>query len=184
MDTPHHHAQVDGVGDDPDPLGPENVPDRLGDLLGQPFLHLESPGKNIDDARNLRESDDPPIGDVGDVHLPVEGQHVVFAQAVELDVLDQHHLRAVLLEHPLADDLADGLPVAGRQLGQAARNAIGGALEPLPSGVLAQAEKELTNQVRSAQLFEPRYSTMLLRLSQSLILCSRHPSKRSISGSI
>jgi hypothetical protein len=25
---------------------------------------------------------------------------------------------------------------------------------------------------------------MLLRLSQSLILCSRHPSKRSISGSI
>ena len=43
------------------------------------------------------------------MHPPIEGQHVVLAEAVELDVLHDDHLRAVLIEDALTDDVFEAL---------------------------------------------------------------------------
>src|SRR5262245_6836918 len=78
----HHHAEVRGVCHDAHALRGQDGLERLGDLLGETLLDLEAPREDVDDARDLREPDDAPVGDVGDVHAPVEGQQVVLAQAV------------------------------------------------------------------------------------------------------
>ena len=56
----------------------------------QALLHLEPPAEDLHDPRDLGEADDLPVRDVGDVGLPDEGEHVVLAEAVDLDVADQH----------------------------------------------------------------------------------------------
>ena len=49
----------------------------FADLDGEPLLHLETARDAVDEPRDLREPDDPPLGQVGDVALPEEGEHVV-----------------------------------------------------------------------------------------------------------
>ena len=76
----------------PTPCGSSRSCEELGDLLGQPLLDLEPAGVHLDDARDLREPDDPAARDVGDRRGPEERQQVVLAQRVERDVLDDDHL--------------------------------------------------------------------------------------------
>jgi hypothetical protein len=77
----------------------------------------------------------------------------VLAQAVELDVLDQDHLGAVLVEHALADHLGDALVRALGQLVSGALDALGRALQALARRVLAELAEELVD--------EPRYGARL-----------------------
>ena len=56
-------------------------------LGGETLLHLKSVGKNIDHTRYLAQTCDAAVRDICHMHLPKEGQHVVLAQRVELDVL-------------------------------------------------------------------------------------------------
>ena len=70
LDAAHHHAQVDRLHHDADAAGSEHLVDRPGYLLGEPLLHLETAREDLDEARQLREPDDPPVRDVGDVDLP------------------------------------------------------------------------------------------------------------------
>jgi len=51
------------------------------------------------------------------MHAAEERQHVVLAEAVELDILDDDHLRAVFVEHALAHHIGHGLRRAGGQFG-------------------------------------------------------------------
>jgi hypothetical protein len=80
---------------------------------------------------------------------------VVLAQAVELDVLDDHHLRAVLLEDAVADDLLDGLALTLGQLVEGARHALGRAQQALALGVLTEVDEQPPDQILPAQLVRP-----------------------------
>ena len=66
-----------------------------GDLMREPLLHLQPSREDIDQPRNLAEADHPLLRDVGDVALAEERQQVMLAQAVEVDVLDDHHLAVI-----------------------------------------------------------------------------------------
>ena len=65
--------------------------------------------------RNLAEADDLCARDVGDVALAEERQQVVLAQAVEIDVLDDHHLAVVDGEQRVVEHFVDVHVVAARQ---------------------------------------------------------------------
>ena len=69
----------------------EHVHDRVGDLVGEPLLHLEPAGEDVHDAGHLGEAEDLAVGDVGDVGPAEERQQVVLAQRVELDVAHHDH---------------------------------------------------------------------------------------------
>ena len=64
----------------PTPWGSMVSCDGVGDLAGEALLHLQAASEDIDEARDLAESDDLAVGDVGDVHLAEEGQQVVLAE--------------------------------------------------------------------------------------------------------
>ena len=71
---------------------------RFEDLVSEPLLYLQSVRENIDDTRDLRESTNEAVGQIGDVYFTVEGEHVVLAETVELDVAHQDHLSLLLGE--------------------------------------------------------------------------------------
>jgi hypothetical protein len=86
-----------------------------------------------------------PVGNVGDVALADEGQQVMLAQGVELDVLHQHHLVAVGGEEGVIDDVVDGLLIAaGEELeGPAARSGVSagpGAVRSSPTASMMAAQ--------------------------------------------
>ena len=91
----------------PTPRGCSTSSIAVGDLLGEPLLHLQAAREHLDDARQLGQPDDAAVRDVRDVRLAEERQHVVLAQRVELDVAHHHHVLVLLLEQRVADDLLD-----------------------------------------------------------------------------
>ena len=66
--------------------------------MSEPLLYLQSVRENIDDTRDLRESANEAVGQIGDMYFTVEGEHVVLAETVELDVAHQDHLSLLLGE--------------------------------------------------------------------------------------
>jgi len=52
------------------------------------FLNLQAACKHVDDSGNLGKSDDFAIGDVADMHHTIKRQHVMLAQTIKLDVLN------------------------------------------------------------------------------------------------
>ena len=64
-------------------------------LMREPLLHLQPPREDVDQPRDLAEADHLLLRDVGDVALAEERQQVVLAEAVEVDVLDDHHLAVI-----------------------------------------------------------------------------------------
>ena len=72
---------------------------------------------HLDDARDLRQPDDPASRDVGDRGGPEERQQVVLAQRVERDVLDHDHLAVGDVEDGAVDEPLGVDVVAGGQLG-------------------------------------------------------------------
>src|SRR5581483_3420587 len=53
LDATHHHAKVAGFDDNADALRFNDVLDGFGDLGCQPFLNLQAPRENLDEARNF-----------------------------------------------------------------------------------------------------------------------------------
>ena len=74
------------------PPGASAVLDRVGDLGGQCFLRLQALGENLDDAGELRQSDDAAFRDVGDVRDADERRDVVLAMALDADVAQHDHV--------------------------------------------------------------------------------------------
>ena len=62
--------------------GLEPLDERVGDLGGEPLLHLRPPGEPVDEPRELRQPGDAAVvaRDVRDVRRPVERREVVLAQ--------------------------------------------------------------------------------------------------------
>ena len=77
----------------------EGLLKAVTNLLGQVLLHLQAMREDVHHAWYLAEPHDVAIGDVGHMNLAEEGQNVVFAERIELDVLDHNHLVVVLMEH-------------------------------------------------------------------------------------
>ena len=93
--------------------------------------------------------------------LAVEGQHVVFAERVELDVLDEHHLPVLLAEHRRADDVERIFVVTFRQERHSLGHPFGGFQQPFARGVLAQQAQDL-RIVEFQRLDGRRVETLLL----------------------
>ena len=80
------------------------------------LLHLQTAREGVDDAGQLAEADDASGGDVSDGHFAEEGQHVVLAQGIELDVLDDDDLAALVLKDGAVYDGIGILALAARVL--------------------------------------------------------------------
>jgi hypothetical protein len=123
-----HHADAGGL---------QHLHHRVGDLVGEPLLHLEPPGKDVHDPRHLRQTQNLAVGDVGHVGPPEERQQVVLAQGVDLDVPHHNHALVSLLEHGVAHDLFHRHPVALGQKAERLLHPLGGLQQPLAPGIFA-----------------------------------------------
>ena len=131
----------------PTPVGPQHVHDRVGDLVGQPLLHLQPAGEDVHDPRHLGQAEDLAVGDVGDVGPAEERQQVVLAQRVELDVAHHDHALVRLLEHRVADRVGHRHPVALGEKAQRGLDPLGRLDQALPRRVFAQRGEDLAHLV-------------------------------------
>ena len=97
---------------DGDAVGLETIHERLRDLGRQVFLNLQTARENIDNARHLREADDFPVRNVGNVGAADEREQMMLAHRVKLDVLNQNNLARVGIENRVVDDLFHALAIA------------------------------------------------------------------------
>src|SRR5262249_982080 len=174
LDAPHEHAEMRGLDDHADALREERIVERLGDLSRQPLLDLEAAAEHLDEARQLREAKDLPVRNVRDVRLAEEGQEMMLAQRVEVDVLDQHHLVVVVFrENRPVQDLADILLVARREEVQHRLHAGGCLLQPLALGVLAKLPQDAFDQLLHSASPVASYSKRLFSVSTTATRASR-----------
>ena len=70
----HRHAEVFGLDHHDGSARIQLAHQRVGDLRGQPFLHLRPLGVKIHQPRDFRQPGDPAVltGDIADVRHPVE----------------------------------------------------------------------------------------------------------------
>ena len=79
--------------------------------------------------------------------LAEERQHVMLAEAVEIDVLHDDHFAIVHREQRIVEDRIDiGVVAAGEEL-QRFLDALRSPDEPLSSRVLAELDQELPNEI-------------------------------------
>src|SRR4029077_5477353 len=101
----HHHAQVARFDHHSHAGGLDRIHDHPGDLLGQALLQLRPPRVHVDQPGQLAYAEHPAAGDIADMAAAEERQHVVFAQAVDLDVPDDDHAAGLLREARAVDQL-------------------------------------------------------------------------------
>src|SRR5579871_4332133 len=105
LDAAHHHAQVARLDHHADAPGADRVHHHLRDLLGQALLQLQPAREHVHQPRELAHPEYPALRDIADVAAAEERQHVVLAEAVELDVLHDYHAARRLGEECVVDDL-------------------------------------------------------------------------------
>ncbi len=152
---------------------------RVGDLRGQPFLHLGATGEEVDQAGDLRQAGDPAVlrRDVADVGDAVERHEVVLAGAVDLDVAHDDHLVVVDGEGRLQHAL--GRRVEAREgLGVGAGDPVRGVAEPLTVGVLTDGDEQLPHRRRGAVVVDRHRGQWSLQCSS--VGSTRPPSGTSI----
>ena len=115
LDPAHHHAEMFRFHDDGDAVWFQTVHQRLGDLRRQVFLNLQTARKNIDNARDFRQSDDFAIGNVSDVGAADEWEQMMLAHRIEFDVFDENDFARFRIEDGVVDDLLDALAIALRE---------------------------------------------------------------------
>ena len=120
---------------------------RVRDLVGQALLHLEPPGEHLHDPRDLAQSEQSSLGNIGDVRLSEERQHVVLAERIQLDVLDEDHVVVLLDEHARSDRLTRVGPVSAREPFHRLGDPAGCVHEARSRRVLAQPPQLLPHQV-------------------------------------
>ncbi len=90
-----------GFNDNRDGLGLEVLPDAVGHLRGQPFLHLKPARKAMEHARELADADHLVVGQIGDRSLADDRRKVVLAMRLKRNVLEKDDL-------VVAADLVEG----------------------------------------------------------------------------
>ena len=104
VDASHLHTKVTCFNDDHDALWCQGLFDAMCYLLCHAFLHLQTMAVDVNDACEFGKACDLAIRDVGDVHLPKEGQQMVLAEGIEFYVLHDDHIVVGLLEECRAQD--------------------------------------------------------------------------------
>ena len=87
------------------------------------------------------------LGMIGDVALAEERQQVVLAQAVEVDVLDDHHLAIIDREQRVVQHLVDVRRVPARQKLERLFDAFRRMGSPSRAGILAELREQLPDQI-------------------------------------
>ncbi|CEI19623.1 hypothetical protein PAMH19_5013 [Pseudomonas aeruginosa] len=134
----HHHAHVLGLDHHRDAEGAGDLLDRLGDLPAHVLLDLQAAGVHVDDPRDLRQAEHLAVRDIGHVGLADEGQQVVLAERVQLDVLDQYHFAVVGAEQGTVDDFFQALLVAAAQVLHGLGGTLGRVQQTFAVNVLAE----------------------------------------------
>lgn len=134
----HLHAHVFGFNDYHHALRIEGFLDAVLDLHGHTLLHLQAVAEDIHDAGYLGEARYLPVGDVGHVRLSVEGKHVVLAEGVEVNVLDDDHLVVVFVELSRVEHSHGVHRVAAGEGEHGLGHALGSLEQALALGILAQ----------------------------------------------
>mmetsp|Transcript_24844 Transcript_24844/g.65528 ORF Transcript_24844/g.65528 Transcript_24844/m.65528 type:complete len:277 (+) Transcript_24844:203-1033(+) len=144
LDASHRHAHVVALHDDRHPSGLHLAHQRGCNLLREPLLDLQPPRVEVRNPRELGEAEHDAAGEVTDVYPAVEGQQVVLAQRVKLDVAHDDHpahgaRRISLVDAKLgvADDIAQLASVARREEAQRLGGAQRRSHQALARGVLA-----------------------------------------------
>ena len=83
-----------------------------------------------------------PFGNVGDVALAEERQQVVLAQAVEVDVRDDHHLAIIDGEQRAVQHVVDVGRVAAREKPQRLLDPLRRLDQPLARRILAELDQQ------------------------------------------
>src|SRR5690606_29687984 len=121
----------------------------------QPFLHLWATGVDLDEAGQFRQSRDLAVlaRDIADVGDTVEGNEVVFAGGVQVDIADEDEFFVADVEGDVEDfrrvavesgeDLLIGPGSSARSLEQT-----------LPVGVFADGDEDLTHGSGDALLVD------------------------------
>jgi len=91
FNAPHHHAEMLSFDDDTDALSADELLKRRGNLLGHAFLDLQAASVNFHQARKFGKADDFLFRQIGNVAFAEEREHVMFAEAVKIDVFNNHH---------------------------------------------------------------------------------------------
>ena len=117
------------------------------DLVRQPLLDLQAPAEHIDEPRNLAQADHAGTGNVGDVALAEKRQQVVLAQAVEVDVLDDHHLAVVDGEQGIVEHGVDVRVVPARQKPERLLDPYRRPDQPLSIRVFAELHEEPRDEI-------------------------------------
>ena len=134
----HLHAHVTGFDNNHDTQGFQGLLDGFLDLKGHALLHLQAMTVDVDYTGYLGESGDVAVGDVGHVYLTIEGQHVVFAEREEVDVLNDDHLTVVFLEQRIGQYLMSVHAIASGEHLHGLGHAQGCLLQPFAGGVFAK----------------------------------------------
>lgn len=127
FDAAHLHAEVAGFDDHAYALGSDFFLDGLRDLTGETLLDLQAAGEHVDQSRDLTEPDDALFRQVGDVGFAEKWKQVVFAEAEELDVLDDNHFVVGHAEGGAVQHVVHVLVIAAGQELQGFFIALGGS---------------------------------------------------------
>ena len=144
-----------GLDHDDHPAGIQLLHQGFGDLAGEPLLNLGPLGVQVHQPGDLRQAGDPAVlaGDVADVGHPVERHQVMLAGGIERDLLDDHHLVVILVEHGVQDALGLGVE-PGEHLAVGARDAGRRVLQALSIRVFADRVEQLADRGLGALLVE------------------------------
>ena len=129
-----HYRHAGGAG---------HLADRLGDLPGEVLLDLQAAGEHVDDPRHLRQAEHLAGGNVRHMSLADEGQEVVFAQGVQLDVADDDHFIVVRGEQRAVDDFLQGLAIAVAEVLHGLGRALRGVEQAFALRVFAETDEDL-----------------------------------------
>src|SRR5579875_4172189 len=91
---------------------------RIGDLIRKSLLHLQPAREGIDETGNLAEADHLLVRDVGDMAAPKKGQQMMFAEAEDFNIPDDHHLIVGYFEKRAVQHLIRILTVAAGEKAQ------------------------------------------------------------------
>jgi hypothetical protein len=91
-DAAHRHAKMRRFHHDGDAVRADLVANRLGHLRREALLHLQAAREDVHHTRDFAQADHPPIRQIRHMAPAEEREHVMLAEAIEIDVPDDHHL--------------------------------------------------------------------------------------------
>ena len=128
-----------GFDDNGHAFGARDALNGFGNLSGQVFLNLQTAGVHVDDAGKLGQAQYLASGQVGNVALADERQHMVLTHAVEFDILNHDHFIHGRFEYRIVHQVAKVLLVPAREELHGLGRAHWSVLQTLAIRVFAQA---------------------------------------------